>query len=359
MECVSAFNDFVKNISLTDEMRQILSSAYKKLKIDLMSDPIGKQIITMFLQGSYARHTGVRPINNDDKLDVDLIVVTKFDSNKMSPIEALNAFKPFLENTYKGKYDFRIQGRSIGIDFKNCKVDLVPTALPTQSMQLLLNEAFSSEEYAEKFYDSQKTIDTIRAYFNRGDEWRSNPLKIPDKEANKWEDTHPLAQIDYAQKRNAEKNGKFLPLVRILKWWKKNDCADIETIKSYPLEHFIGDYCGEGDKVSQLLVSTLENIVSNAPPIKPYLMDRGVHTHDVFQRVTQEDYTKFLARIKKLHELSDDALADQDYVSSMKKWHEIFGDKFPVPDDDGHSEQNSRFTPRTSPSEPTKPTRYA
>ena len=353
MECVTKFNDFITAISLTDEMKQTLSAAYKQLKANLNSDEISKNIVGMFLQGSYARRTGVRPIDKDDKLDVDLIVVTRFDYNRVSPKEALNAFIPFLDKYYRGRY--RIQGRSIGIKLDKCSLDLVPTALPSKTVELFLTEAFNTDEYAEKFFRADSVTNAIKKYAKQDENWRKEPLKIPDREAGKWDDTHPMAQILWTQEKNANTNGEYIRLVRALKWWKKNFCKNADTVKSYPLEHFIGYCCpSENKKLAALLVDTLSRMASYDVDRKPFLHDHGVPQHDVFGRVESEDYKNFISQIKNLSKKANEALADPDNYESSVKWREIFGDKFPL-----YEKPTTTFTKREEPSTPSKPTRYA
>ena len=190
MECTTKFNDFITNISLTDEMKSELRKAYKQLRANLNSHEISKEIITTFLQGSYARHTGVKPVDKEDKIDVDLVVVTRFDSQKITPRQALDAFIPFLEKYYKDKY--RMQGRSIGIKLGKCDIDLVPTAIPSSNLQKFFYEAFENDEYSESFFKANATQKAFTEYLNKDDSWKNDPLKIPDREAGKWDDTHPL-----------------------------------------------------------------------------------------------------------------------------------------------------------------------
>lgn len=78
-----------------------------------------------------------------------------------------------------------------------------------------------------------------------------------------------------------------------LKWWRKTQYPDMKHPKSYPLEHFIGDCCPDGiTSVAEGIVLTLENIVSQYPT-KPFLADRGVPEHDVFARITDDEYSDF------------------------------------------------------------------
>lgn len=111
---VTYFNDFLKNIRLTDNQVNELKSAHTTLRNRLMADEDLKDIIvTTFLQGSYRRSTAVRP-KQGKRSDVDIVVVTKLDKEEVTREEALNVFEPFLEKYYEGKY--RKQGRSWGIE---------------------------------------------------------------------------------------------------------------------------------------------------------------------------------------------------------------------------------------------------
>lgn len=333
-------------------MKQELRNAYRELKNKLNSHIISKDIISMFLQGSYARHTGVKPISKEDKIDVDLIVVTRFDYQKVTPKQALNAFIPFLEENYKGKY--RIQGRSLGIKLGNCDIDLVPMALPNATVQRFLVDAFNNNAYTESFYRADSTISTIKRYAKVDGEWKKEPLKIPDREAGKWDDTHPIAQIFWTQEMNERTNGEYIRMVRALKWWKKNFCKGADTIKSYPLEHFIGNSCCVGqNSLAALITGTLYNMASYGIT-KPYLPDRGVPQHDVFSRVTDSDYKNFIITIRDIYIKAKEALEEPNLYESSVKWKSIFGDLFPTYDNNG-----PKFTRRDESSSPTKPSRYA
>lgn len=357
MECTTKFNDFISAISLTDSMENELRTAYKELKYKLNSHAISKEIIAMFLQGSYARHTGVKPINKDDKLDVDLVVVTRFDYNKMTPLQALKAFEPFLEENYKGKY--RIQGRSIGIKLGKCSIDLVPTALPNITVQRFLNEAFNNAAYEQAFFRADSTISAIKKYAKIAGDWKNEPLKIPDKDAGQWDDTHPIAQILWTREMNERTNGKYVNMVRALKWWKKNYCKNADTIKSYPLEHFIGDCCSVGyDSLAATITYTLQTMSSYDETKKPFLHDRGVPQHDVFGRVKDEDYKNFITAIKGIAIKAKDALEEQDLYESSKKWRNIFGPEFPLYNKPS-TDDEPKFTRREEYSKPDKPSRYA
>ena len=106
------FNDFLKNIRLTENQVNELKTAHTTLRTRLKSDKDLKDIIeTTFLQGSYRRSTAVRP-KQGKRSDVDIVVVTRLDKEEVTPEEALDIFEPFLKKYYDGKY--RKQGKIMG-----------------------------------------------------------------------------------------------------------------------------------------------------------------------------------------------------------------------------------------------------
>lgn len=157
---VTYFNDFLRNIRLTDNQVDELKTAHTALRDRLIADDDLKDIIiTTFLQGSYRRSTAVRP-KQRKRSDVDIVVVTKLDKEEVTPDEALDAFEPFLKKYYDGKY--RKQGRSWGIEMTHVDLDVVPTSAPSLAEQgLLENLAVLSdndvEEMAERLADLEKS----------------------------------------------------------------------------------------------------------------------------------------------------------------------------------------------------------
>ena len=73
-------------------------------------------------------------------------------------------------------------------------------------------------------------------------------MLIPDREAEKWDKTHPLEQIRWTVEKNKNCNTHYINVVKALKWWRKTQYPDMKHPKSYPLEHFIGDCCPDDIK---------------------------------------------------------------------------------------------------------------
>ena len=85
MELNDQLQELLSGISPTDAQQSALRDAHIRLRERLMADDDLKPLIVeTFLQGSYRRHTGIRP-GEGDKPDVDTVVVTRLDRAKYTP----------------------------------------------------------------------------------------------------------------------------------------------------------------------------------------------------------------------------------------------------------------------------------
>lgn len=352
----SYFKDFLSNIRLSDSQVNDLKTGHTTLRKRLeQDDTLSKILVSTFLQGSYRRSTAVKP-KNGNKSDVDVIVVTKLDPKEYTPEEALNLFVPFLDKHYKDKY--RIQGRSIGITLSYVELDIVPTSAPSESETgILQDRAIISENTIEDFQQNffTKSFDNtlfesdhnIFCQSDSDPQWRAEPLLIPDCEAEEWDKTHPLEQIRWTVEKNENCNTHYINVVKALKWWRKIQYTDIKQPKSYPLEHFVGDCCPDDiNSVAEGIVLTLEEIVAKYPN-KPYLADRGVPEHDVFGRITEEEYSDFYNAVCDAAKTARAAYDAEELYDSVCKWRDLFGDEFPPAPEPKKSNFSTGFTTRT------------
>ena len=214
------FRDFLREIRLTDNQIQELKVAHETLRGRLMNDYKLKDIIVgTFLQGSYKRSTAVRP-KNGNRSDVDIIIVTNLDKNKIEPDNAIEKFRPFLKKYYDGK--FRKQGRSWGIEMSHVDLDIVPTSAPSEIEDKSLRDYFiKSDEDIESIINEIKTNNIKKLYMENfikikrsNSKWQDDPLYIPDRKIKEWGKTHPIEQIRWTLEKNKNCN-KFLKQISI------------------------------------------------------------------------------------------------------------------------------------------------
>lgn len=360
MKLTTYFTDFLRNIRLTKNQVDDLITGHTTLRNRLNSDEeLSKIIVSTFLQGSYRRSTAVKP-KSGQRSDVDVIVVTKLHKDEYTPDEAMKVFEPFMEKYYKDKY--RFQGRSIGIELSYVDLDVVITSAPSEAETGILQtesiESNSSIEQIEeqiRSFSSNNYTSEIRDFLNfvrNESAWNTSPLYIPDRNLEEWKETHPLEQIRWTWNKNASCNGHYVNVVKALKWWKRINDPDTHP-KSYPFEHLIGQVCPDGvTSVSEGVTSALEAIVSDYPE-KPFLPDHGVPEHDVFARVTTEEYDAFYEKVVIAAAKAREAYDSDSIRDSANKWRELFGNEFPSPPEQNNSTSSiSKFSERSEPTTP-------
>lgn len=365
MELPTYFTDFLQRIRLSD--KQDFIDAHKTIRTQLEADPDVKEIfVHSFLQGSYRRSTAIKPVLEASP-DIDVVLVTAIDKDATLPHDAMARFEPFLEQHYKGQW--RLQGRSIGIELENVDLDLVITAAPsTVTKELLQRSAvlLSDEvvgEMSEPFVLFAKSLrlseDEFQAQFSQSkaaDPWRSEPLYIPDRDAKEWKPTDPLAQIAWTVEKNKGTNGHYVNVVKAIKWWHRVKLTSGTLPKGYPLEHFIGQACPDSiTGVGHGVTVTLEFIANNYQINRllgtvPVLPDHGVPEHNVFARLTASQFASFYDEVCKAAKVARSALDSTVKDESIAKWKELFGDDFDP--EDSAEEMLIASAPATTKREP-------
>ncbi len=353
MQLDSYFVDFLKEVRPTSAQRAGCKEGHTRLQKRLREDDdLAPIIVDTFLQGSYRRATAVRP-SSDGKLDVDVIVVTRLGEQEYTPQQAMNCFVPFLEEHYVDKYEFH--GRSVGIELSAVNLDLVVTSAPSEVEERILRSdavtSYDTPEDADDWVlndlwvatakrDSPHARNLLVAAKSRP-AWKLSPLRIPDRDLREWQDTHPLAQIQWTWDKNRATNRHYVNVVKALKWWRRERHATPKYPKGYPLEHLIGQCCPDGiGSVAEGVTRTLEDIRDRyagyvSAGTKPYLQDHGVF-QDVFRRVTPEEFAEFHAQVAEAANVARGAYESPDTRESAEGWRRLFGEKFPKPpDDDG------------------------
>ena len=344
------FQDFLTNIRLPDSLKKALISAHTELREQLKSDDLTKDLLVeSFLQGSYARSTFIKPAPGK-KVDVDVIVVTNIDHDTVSAQEAFAIITPFVKKYYQ---NYEQQKRSIGISLPEVDMDLVITAAPSEEVKRAiecagLSSAFTVDDlsgYQQSLLENYR-LDSLERFFesdSTGQQWRAEPLLIPDNVENQWYRTHPLEQIRWTKRKNQICKGNYVNVVKAIKWWRRLELPSLKHPKSYPLEHFVGECCPDGiTSVAEGIVGTLE-CIAECYPKKPFLPDRGVPEHDVFEMLSDEDYDTFYKAVCGGARLARAAYDSADIEESVNLWKSFFKDCDEFP---SYYRKNGGFTPR-------------
>jgi hypothetical protein len=250
-----------------------------------------------FLAGSYMRDTSIRPKTVNGILtrpDVDIIVEVNYGLND-DPKKVLKELRDVLADEYE--LDDKPHQRSVGIVTDYVEMDVVPIIAP--------------------FGDS-------------------GPFYLPDKAAEKWQETNPSRHTTWSTEVNKAAGGRFKPLVKLLKWWRRESPNRFKRPKGFVLECIAAECMDREQKgYPELFVSTLEAIVSKYEfsvetlKVLPFVPDPGVPGNSVASQLPLEAFQSFIKKAKAHAALGREALGESDPDKALKKWREIFGERFP------------------------------
>jgi hypothetical protein len=336
MEMKTGFETFLTEIRPTSNQISDMKSGHETLRTRLNGySDIQKWIIGTFIQGSYRRSTAIRP-KNDERSDVDVVVVTSIPQT-YTPSNALKLFEPFMEKYYHGKW--RRQGRSIGISLSYVDLDLVITSAPSEAFKQQLAVITSLNSDDDPIMKSNVTresegLDFYSKLINKAEhpKWKQEPLYIPDRNSGRWEQTNPLAQIEWTREKNNRCSGYYVNVVKIIKWWRRINLKLTGSPKGYPLEHLIGNCCPDDlTTIADGVTRTLERIVAfyGSSGRVPMLYDHGVAGQNVMSRVSYGDWQTFIAEVKDAAILARAALNASTNKESADAWRKLLGNKFP------------------------------
>jgi hypothetical protein len=312
MKLPSYFKDFLAEIEPSPSYKEDQQAGHKTLRKRLASDDDFSVVhVNTFLQGSYKRNTAIHPGK-----DVDIVVVTSIDPDATTPAAA-NAR---LEKCLRKYYDkVTPQNRSFCVTLSYVTMDVV---LAT-SRHL---------EEATAMLESMRHTDALENTTG----WAGHPLLIPDRDLGQWVETDPKRQLEWTTALNGECGGYFVPLVKMVKWWRKEAYDKPKYPKGYVLERLVGE-CVDKTKRDhaegfvELLTNVQVNYASYAKlGLVPHLSDPGVPTHNVAHRLSAEDFKAFIANIDAVLPIARAAIEEGDIEKSASLWRDIFGTKFPA-----------------------------
>jgi hypothetical protein len=333
----SLFEAFLVHIRPSEQHIADYKEGHETLRTLLRTDDaVSDFYVGDFLQGSYRRWTAVRPVG-DEKSDVDIVFVTDLDKDVVSPQVAMAKCEPFLDEHYEDQWSTK--DRAYQIDEKHVEIDLVLTASPSEAAKAALQPdgSIGGLEVGEALRTNQssKVAEAFGLTLDANEEeWRDEPLDIPDRHLEEWDHTHPLATIEWTLKKNDRTEGHYVNVVKAIKWWRRTQVTDIERPKGYPLEHLVGECCPDNiDGIAEGITRTLETIEqefatearNNETPILPA---RGLPYIDVFSRIDSEDFAAFHNAASDAAALARKALNEDDKSASRDLWYKLLGDAF-------------------------------
>ena len=317
MEHSQTFKRFLEVVRPSPAFRSSLRGAHLELTRYLRHDESLKpHIVTTFLQGSYRRSTSIAAAHGKEGSDVDLVLVTRLDPKSHSPERVTKLLAPFLRRHYA---TWRPQGRSFGIDVDGVHLDLVVASAHSRIAEL------ENENSADTLEESSSPSPAERIA------WSSQPLQIPDRNSQRWEFTHPLAQLAFSRKKNALCNKHYINVVRVVKWWALHTPNMPRRPRGYPLERIVAECCPDGiTSIAEGFTRTLEGIAlkySNGQ--KPQLHGPGMPASNVLANISSANFSAFVRASEEAAFAARHALNCDDAEESARAWSSLLGKSFP------------------------------
>lgn len=292
----SAFTQFLQDIEPSKTTKSRASTAHTTLRDFLASHDTFKELhVRTFLSGSYKRDTAIRPQKNGEDVerpDVDVIVVTDHSLDD-SPADVVNLVYKTLKDEYE---TIRPQARSVGIETPQADMDVVPIIEPVGE---------------------------------------GGTRYIADRKLEKWLETNPPKHTEWTTDMNTKAGGRFKPLVKMTKWWRRANPTISKKPKGFVLECFTAECMSLTEShYGELFVGTLEAFVSKyawhiQQSLVPEIGDPGVPGSSVTTGLSFDAFEGYYKKAKAHAELGRQALEEEDADKAVTLWRKIFGQRFP------------------------------
>lgn len=295
----TAFAEFHATIALDSGRRERIMAAHHALRDFAEQDgPLGDVLQGSFLQGSVPHATAIWPLSGD--FDVDVVLVLDARDPKAwlldelrSPSDVLRWLAQRLRTStrYAGKVT---QGRRcVRVQYANdFHMDVVPAHQPSRLTSVLM---------------------------------------VPDRDADEWVRTNPEGLIDWCRESNRRSEGRFVRVVKALKWWRDQTFAAISAPRSIVIEQLVGRHMPRrADSDAEALTRTLERIDAELWPWVPFIWNPSLFGEDLARDWCAEAYDLFRRRLRSAAHKARAALDAGDAARSRRLWSEFLGPEFPA-----------------------------
>lgn len=285
------FQEFLEAIELKQKQVDRIESARKSLS-DLLKRSYSLTDGEVFVQGSYANGTAVRPVQGGE-YDIDIVAVTADEDDGAT--DAIRDLYSTLESSrYKGMIEERkpcVRITYVDDEIGGFHVDVVPVRIST-------------------------TDDT------------DAPYEAPRKGSG-WHDTAPTEYTTWC----ANQGDDFRRTVRMFKRWRDEQQDVRKAVKSIVLQVLVSQYIPVGisddaERVATTFVDLNAALgdLNSAPDIFNPVLD----SENLTARWSDSDFANFKKELKEASDIATEAVDAGTLVEACEKWGEIFGDAFPV-----------------------------
>jgi len=288
------FSELLADIEPSPTTKSRASEGHTSIRDHLCGQAKFKdRYVSSFLSGSYARDTSIRPRTSADgqeRADVDIIVVTNYTTDD-HPDTVLREVCRALEDGGNGYAVERINKRSVRVETLQADMDIVPV------------------------------IETWNGY------------QIADRDSGTWKFTNPPVHTSWSSEQNHRFGGRFKPLVKLFKWWRRHNPSD-KRPKGFVLEVLVSLHAPtgkthQGEAFAQLLANIYAAYGFSASlDQKPFIADPAVPSNDILAKVTVAQWKAFVEKVHVYADIARRAQDADDMDEATRQWRRVFGDRF-------------------------------
>ncbi|MEW8693091.1 MAG: hypothetical protein AB2535_18795 [Candidatus Thiodiazotropha endolucinida] len=318
------FDELLNDIEPSSTTKSNASTAHNRLRETLRTDEdFGLLHRTTFLSGSYKRDTAIRPRvknGNTSRPDIDIIVVTEHDFNDR-PSDVIDDVHAALNRHYTPT---NRQARSVSVSTSLADMDVVP----------LIDPDNSGEYY------------------------------IADRRQELWLRTNPPGHTQWTTEINTRCGGRFKPIVKLFKWWRRENSTISKRPKGFVLEVIAAECLNPNEKhYGELFVQMLERIVECYTDdihygVVPFLDDPSLPGNNILTGVSFDAFKGFYNKVVEHAVIGRNAILMTDQDQATEEWQKLFGGRFPNPPDrkdSGIMESTTVGAGLTFPDHPVRP----
>jgi hypothetical protein len=294
MRLVSAFEHFHDRIALSSLSEERINRAWGRLHA-FLTERYGLADVNVFIQGSYANDTAVKPADSDGEYDLDLVCLCiDQQTDAVAAIEGLST--------------------TLAED-----ADLARRIEPNESGRPCVRLRYADDPEGFGFH-----VDIVPA---RGAD-PTAVLEVPIRGQEDWRESAPFLYTRWCQSQPE----LFSRLVRFLKHWR--DCHTDGSIASITLQVLIANSLAassgsDAEAVTETLIAMRDSL-SLSPYSPPQILNPVLPSENLGDRWSQDDYTEFRAELDRAVSISQAALNAPDPEESHAGWIELFGIDFPA-----------------------------
>ncbi|WP_339284017.1 nucleotidyltransferase [Oceanobacillus sp. FSL K6-3682] len=318
--CIKQFNKFHDNIRLLEE-NEVLKEK-RDIIINTIKNNLPKETsksFTIFTQGSYAMHTGIKPLDNDYDIDVGLY----FDISKedIKPVQA----KQWILNAVEGHTkDVKMKNPCITVAYAaGYHVDITVYAAENADGKVYLAKGKPTSNGEDKCWEESNPKDLIKEIRDHlSDSEDRKQFRRIIRYLKRWKDEKLI-------KGNGRPTGIALTSCAYNWFAVEKDVDPFSGDRTYKdldalialIRQMINGFSSEVERDENGELNTFYRLKVELP-VEPY--------SDLFEKMSNKQMNTFKQKLERLLESLEEARSKEDPTDAAEILQKQFGKDFPV-----------------------------